>query len=88
MANQQIIKTPRRITDVPPAAPAAPATPDEAEQRFCKRYMLDLVAALLGLPEAPQPQTVEQWTRLAEATRSVLQARANGRAWFAEPEEL
>lgn len=69
-------------------APAAgpPATPQVAEARFFARYGRDLIAALLGLPERPQPTTIAQWIRLAEATRDTLQARERGRAWAEEPE--
>jgi hypothetical protein len=60
----------------PPAAPsAAPATPQEAQTRFYARYGPRLIQALLGLAEPPQPQTVDQWVRLAEGVRAVLKAR-------------
>lgn len=55
------------------------ATIGEAETRFWRRYGLALVAALLGLPTPPKPQTVDDWVALAEAVRDVLKAQAAGR---------
>jgi hypothetical protein len=60
----------------PPAAPnSPPQTAQEAQTRFYTRYGPRLIQALLGLAEPPQPQTVDQWLRLAHATRDVLKAR-------------
>ena len=73
--------TVQAVSDQTPKAQVAkpvgepPQTPEEAKQRFFARYGFDLIAALLDLPEPPNPITVADWTQLAELTRDVLRAQ-------------
>ena len=50
--------------------PDPPATPEEAEQRYYRRYGWDIIVALLGAEAVDKrPATVDEWVGLAIQTK-------------------
>lgn len=58
---------PSEEREPPPPANTPPATPQEAEERFWRRY-----GPGLGLADGVKPRTVEEWTRAATLLRDLL----------------
>jgi hypothetical protein len=83
-ARQLIDASPQPVEQDPaPATYVPPKTPAEAEQRFYARYGEQVggrdwraVRQYLGVPDYPQPYTVEQWTLAAREVRARQRAAA------------
>jgi hypothetical protein len=81
-----------------PSKPAPPATVEEARQRYFARYGDALggdtfyhVRRFFVEPQMPEPESTEDWVKLAERTRDELRARdetlARGREALSKAEQ-